>query len=79
MMPAGIVRGALSRLGLIGVVVPEVSNLPQCMLPRPFSRPFAMNFFRPSNRYIPDKATKTLMNRLSTPMCTYLDQPIPEY
>jgi len=39
MMPAGIVRGALSRLGLIGVVVPEINNLPQCTfqikLPKP--------------------------------------------
>ncbi|KAF9780970.1 transport protein particle component [Thelephora terrestris] len=39
MMSAGIVRGALSRLGLIGVVVPEISNLPQCTfqikLPKP--------------------------------------------
>ncbi|KAF9649048.1 transport protein particle component, partial [Thelephora ganbajun] len=30
MMPAGIVRGALSRLGLIGIVVPEINSLPQC-------------------------------------------------
>ncbi|KAF9467003.1 NO signaling/Golgi transport ligand-binding domain-containing protein [Collybia nuda] len=29
-MPAGIIRGALSRLGFHGVVVPEVTSLPQC-------------------------------------------------
>ncbi|KZP03565.1 transport protein particle component [Athelia psychrophila] len=29
-MPAGIIRGALSRLGLQGTVVPEVTSLPQC-------------------------------------------------
>ncbi|KAI0666187.1 transport protein particle component [Trametes maxima] len=29
-MPAGIIRGALARLGFQPVVVPEVTNLPQC-------------------------------------------------
>ncbi|KAH9891171.1 transport protein particle component [Cubamyces lactineus] len=29
-MPAGIIRGALARLGFQAVVVPEVTNLPQC-------------------------------------------------
>jgi hypothetical protein len=29
-MPAGIIRGALSRLGILGTVVPEVTTLPQC-------------------------------------------------
>ncbi|KAF5376870.1 hypothetical protein D9615_007261 [Tricholomella constricta] len=29
-MPAGIIRGALSRLGFHGAVVPEVASLPQC-------------------------------------------------
>ncbi|KAF8060771.1 TRAPP complex subunit trs33 [Lyophyllum atratum] len=29
-MPAGIIRGALSRLGFNGTVVPEVTSLPQC-------------------------------------------------
>jgi len=29
-MPAGIIKGALSRLGLQGVVVPEITSLPQC-------------------------------------------------
>ncbi|EIW65119.1 transport protein particle component [Trametes versicolor FP-101664 SS1] len=29
-MPAGIIRGALVRLGFQAVVVPEVTNLPQC-------------------------------------------------
>jgi len=29
-MSAGMIRGALSRLGLIGIVVPEINNLPQC-------------------------------------------------
>ncbi|KZT24649.1 TRAPP complex subunit trs33 [Neolentinus lepideus HHB14362 ss-1] len=29
-MPAGIIKGALSRLGIQGVVVPEISSLPQC-------------------------------------------------
>jgi len=29
-MPAGIIRGALSRLGLQGTVVPEITSLPQC-------------------------------------------------
>ncbi|KAG8758423.1 Trafficking protein particle complex subunit 33 [Serendipita sp. 396] len=28
---AGVLRGALSRLGLQGTVVPEVTNLPQCV------------------------------------------------
>ena len=31
-MPAGIIRGALSRLGFQGTVVPEVTTLPQCTL-----------------------------------------------
>ena len=65
MMPAGIVRGALSRLGLVGVVVPEISALPQCMLPCSFSYVFLVNRFRLPNRYIPDKVAQTLMNRLS--------------
>jgi len=30
-MPAGIIRGALSRLGVQATVVPEVTSLPQCM------------------------------------------------
>jgi Transport protein particle (TRAPP) component len=30
-MPAGIIRGALARLGFQGTVVPEVTSLPQCM------------------------------------------------
>ncbi|KAG5643048.1 hypothetical protein DXG03_001626 [Asterophora parasitica] len=29
-IPAGIIRGALSRLGFHGAVVPEVTTLPQC-------------------------------------------------
>jgi len=29
-IPAGIIRGALSRLGLQGTVVPEITSLPQC-------------------------------------------------
>ena len=29
-MPAGIIRGALSRLGYVGTVVPEITSLPQC-------------------------------------------------
>ncbi|KAH9850611.1 transport protein particle component [Lenzites betulinus] len=29
-MPAGIIRGALARLGFQAVVVPEVTNVPQC-------------------------------------------------
>ncbi|KAH7919214.1 transport protein particle component [Leucogyrophana mollusca] len=29
-LPAGIIRGALSRIGLHGTVVPEVAVLPQC-------------------------------------------------
>jgi len=29
-MPAGIIRGALSRLGYICTVVPEITSLPQC-------------------------------------------------
>ena len=29
-MPAGIIRGALTRLGLQAVVVPEITTLPQC-------------------------------------------------
>ncbi|KAI8983301.1 transport protein particle component [Trametes punicea] len=29
-VPAGIIRGALARLGFQAVVVPEVTNLPQC-------------------------------------------------
>jgi len=29
-MPAGITRGALSRLGYVGTVVPEITSLPQC-------------------------------------------------
>lgn len=73
MMPAGIVRGALSRLGLIGVVVPEINTLPQCALPRSFLRVSMVNRLLPSNRYIPDKAAKNLMNRLSPPTCSYLD------
>ena len=74
MMPAGIVRGALSRLGLIGVVVPEINNLPQCMLPCSFFCPRTMNRFQPPNRYIPDKAAKTLMNRLSRRVLILIDR-----
>jgi len=74
MMPAGIVRGALSRLGLIGVVVPEISTLPQCALPRSFLRASMANRFPPPHRYIPDKAAKTLVNRLSPPTRSYLDR-----
>ena len=74
MMPAGIVRGALSRMGLIDVVVPEMNNLPQCMYPPLFSwYPFAMNRLQLPNRYISDKATKTFVNRLSLPMCSHID------
>ncbi|EPQ61240.1 transport protein particle TRAPP component [Gloeophyllum trabeum ATCC 11539] len=29
-MPAGIIKGALSRLGLQATVVPEITSLPQC-------------------------------------------------
>ncbi|TDL22370.1 transport protein particle component [Rickenella mellea] len=29
-MPAGIIRGALARIGYHGVVVPEITTLPQC-------------------------------------------------
>ncbi|KAF8879927.1 NO signaling/Golgi transport ligand-binding domain-containing protein [Infundibulicybe gibba] len=29
-MPAGIIKGALSRLGFHGTVTPEISSLPQC-------------------------------------------------
>jgi hypothetical protein len=29
-LPAGIIRGALSRLGFQGTVVPEITSLPQC-------------------------------------------------
>ncbi|KAG1725575.1 NO signaling/Golgi transport ligand-binding domain-containing protein [Suillus paluster] len=29
-LPAGIIRGALSRVGLHGTVVPEITTLPQC-------------------------------------------------
>ena len=29
-MPAGIIKGALSRLGFQAVVVPEITTLPQC-------------------------------------------------
>ena len=29
-MPAGIIRGVLSRLGYVGTVVPEITSLPQC-------------------------------------------------
>ncbi|KAF8168539.1 NO signaling/Golgi transport ligand-binding domain-containing protein [Crassisporium funariophilum] len=29
-MPAGIIRGALSRLGFNGTVVPEITSMPQC-------------------------------------------------
>ncbi|KAF8957058.1 NO signaling/Golgi transport ligand-binding domain-containing protein [Flammula alnicola] len=29
-MPAGIIRGALSRLGYTGTVVPEITSMPQC-------------------------------------------------
>ncbi|KDR68823.1 hypothetical protein GALMADRAFT_78072 [Galerina marginata CBS 339.88] len=29
-MPAGIIRGALSRLGYNGTVVPEITSMPQC-------------------------------------------------
>ena len=68
MMPAGIIRGALSRLGLIGVVVPEINALPQCM---PSTSPFVVNSFQPPDRYIPDKTAKTLMNRLSLPMYSH--------
>ncbi len=30
-MPAGIIRGALARLGYVGTVVPEITSMPQCM------------------------------------------------
>ncbi|KIM47352.1 hypothetical protein M413DRAFT_440784 [Hebeloma cylindrosporum] len=29
-MPAGIIRGALSRMGYVGTVVPEITSMPQC-------------------------------------------------
>lgn len=29
-LPAGIIKGALSRLGFQAVVVPEITTLPQC-------------------------------------------------
>ena len=29
-MPAGIIRGALSRMGFVGTVVPEITSMPQC-------------------------------------------------
>ncbi|KAF4623365.1 hypothetical protein D9613_001401 [Agrocybe pediades] len=29
-MPAGIIRGALARLGYVGTVVPEITSMPQC-------------------------------------------------
>ena len=29
-MPAGIIRGALSRLGYNGTVTPEITSMPQC-------------------------------------------------
>ena len=31
-MPAGIIRGALARIGYQAAVVPEVMTLPQCKL-----------------------------------------------
>lgn len=31
-MPAGIIRGALSRMGFVGTVVPEITSMPQCEL-----------------------------------------------
>ncbi|TFK47972.1 TRAPP complex subunit trs33 [Heliocybe sulcata] len=31
-MPAGIIKGALARMGLQSVVVPEITSLPQCTL-----------------------------------------------
>jgi hypothetical protein len=29
-VPAGIIRGALARLGLQGTVTPEITDLPRC-------------------------------------------------
>lgn len=64
MMPAGIVRGALSRLGLIGVVVPEINNLPQCMYAPASILVFVHDELQLPYRYIPDKTAKAFMNRL---------------
>lgn len=33
MMPAGVIKGALSRLGYNGTVTPEITSLPQCTPP----------------------------------------------
>lgn len=63
MMPAGIVRGALSRLGLIGVVVPEISNLPQCTYASVSVLVLVHDELQLPNRYTSDKTAKAFMNR----------------
>ena len=66
MMPAGIVGGALSRLGLIGVVVPEINNLPQCAYASALLLVSVYNELPSTpNRYISNKAAKTFVNEMS--------------
>ena len=54
-MPAGIIRGALARIGYQAAVVPEVTALPQCMY-------YAYSLVGPLvyriSRYIPSQAAK---------------------
>ena len=36
-LPAGLIRGALARIGLHGTVTTEITSLPHCMLTRFYS------------------------------------------
>jgi hypothetical protein len=57
-MSAGIIRGALSRLGLIGIVVPEINNLPQCTYGKPYTYCLCFSFHFTFFRYFPNKTAK---------------------
>ena len=52
-MPAGMIKGALSRLGFQAVVVPEITVLPQC---KPILLPLEiMSHLIAFNRHIPSE------------------------
>lgn len=61
-MPAGIIRGALARIGYQAAVVPEVTALPQCMYyAYRLVRPLGPLVYRLS-RYIPSQAPKGIID-----------------
>ena len=70
-MSAGIVRGVLSGLGLIGVALPRITNLSQCRYV--FALPLIIQSSSPwpSDGYIPNKASETFM-------CSYVVRQNPD-